>query len=185
MEEKWVPIITWLKGVKYDYEGLYQVSSEGRIRSLNYRKRGYSFIMSPGRDKDGYRYICLMKNGKKKWFKVHRLVWEAFNGPIPYGYEINHLNEIKDDNRLVNLSLVSHKQNINYGNCSARAGRKHRLPVLQYDLNGNFIARWESESAAGETLNIDVGQISACCRHKPHYNSAGQFLWEYEKKEQA
>ena len=172
MEEEWIDV--------KNFEGLYQISNFGNARSLNYRRTGQIRNLKPGTDKDGYRYVCLLKDGLKKYFKIHRLVWESFNGPIPDGYEVNHQNEDKSDNRLVNLSIVSHKSNINWGSCSERAGEKHRKGVLQYGLDGSFIKRWKSESEAGETLGIDVGQISACCNNKPHYNTAGDYVWKFE-----
>ena len=170
--ETWMPII--------DFEGIYEGSNYGNVRSLNFRRTGETKRLNPGKDKQGYLYVCLMKNGTKNWEKVHRIIWEAFNGPIPDGYEINHINEDKSDNRLENLSIVTHKENINHGTCSKRAGEKHHKPVVQYDLDGKCICRWESMSKAGAELNIDVGQISACCKHKPHYNTAGGYRWEYK-----
>lgn len=82
------------------YEGLYLVSDLGRIKSLNYRRTGKEQVLKPVKDRDGYLRIDLCNDGKVK-FKVHRLVWFAFNGPIPEGYEINHINEIPWDNRCV------------------------------------------------------------------------------------
>lgn len=162
----------------------YEVSDRGNIRSLDFRRTGQVRLMKPGKDRNGYLYICLMENGKGRWHKVHRLVYEAFKGPIPEGFEINHLNEIKDDNRIENLEAVSHKDNINYGTCSGRAGEKHRKGVCQYDLDGNIIKDdWASMSEAGKTLGIDVGQISACCQGKPHYNTAGDYIWRQKERE--
>lgn len=176
MEEVWKDIV--------GYEGLYQVSNLGRVKSLNYRRTGKTKEMKPGTDKNGYRYICLMVEGKARYYKVHRLVYEAFVGPIPYGHEINHINEEKADNRVENLEIVSHKTNINHGTCSARSGEKHRQEVVQYNLQGTTLKTWSSMSQAASSLGIDVGQISACCKRKPHYNTAGGFVWKY-KKEQA
>lgn len=48
--------------------------------------------------------------------RVHRMIWKAFNGDIPTGYEINHKNGIRDDNRLENLELLTHRENLLYGN---------------------------------------------------------------------
>lgn len=65
---------------------------------------------------DEYVQRKLVPNGdgylKTKGILVHRLVWELFNGPIPQGFEIDHINAVKDDNRLVNLRLVTHSENL-------------------------------------------------------------------------
>ena len=90
------------------YEGLYEISDYGCVRSLKYGKVKY---MKCKKDKYGYSIICLYKNGKKKSFSVHRLEWEAFNAPIADGYEIDHINTIRDDNRLENLRVVTSKEN--------------------------------------------------------------------------
>ena len=169
MEEVWKDIVA-----------VYQASNLGRLKNS---KTGR--LLRPGKDKNGYLFIGLRVNGKTKWYKVHRLVWEAFYGPIPEGYEINHINEVKTDNRLENLSLVTHKENINWGTCRKRAGEKHRKAVIQYNLEGKKLESWESASAAADALEIDVAQISACCLGKPHYNTAGGFIWKYKEKEQA
>ena len=107
MKEEWKNII--------DYEGLYQVSNLGRVKSLNYKHTGREKILKSSVDKIGYMYVGLCKNGKVKFFKVHRLIYEAFYGEIPNGMQVNHINEIKADNRLSNLNLMTRKENINFG----------------------------------------------------------------------
>ena len=90
------------------YEGLYQVSNYGRVRSLNYNRTGeVRVIATPLNKGTGYVYCCLSKGGNQKCATVHRLVAEAFL-PNPNGYEqIDHRNNQKTDNRAVNLRWVS------------------------------------------------------------------------------
>lgn len=175
MEEEWREVPS--------YENLYEASNLGNIRSLNWKHTGKVVVMKPGTDKNGYKYINLTKDKKNKWLKVHRVIYETFFDKIPEGMEINHINEIKSDNRPENLEIVSHKQNINHGTCKERAGEKHHKPVVRYSKTGDFIDEWESMSAASSALSIDVAQISACCKGKPHYNTAGGFIWRYKEKE--
>lgn len=92
------------------YEGLYQVSDYGAVRSLKYGKVRY---LKNVKQLDGYEIINLCCDGKPKKLLVHRLVWETFNGPIPEGMEIDHINTIRDDNRLDNLRVVTPKENCN------------------------------------------------------------------------
>lgn len=118
-EEIWKPVV--------GYEGLYEVSSEGRVRSLNYKKQNRIQVLVQNYSRK-YPYLLLCKDGKIKTHLVHRLVWEAFNGPIPDGMQVNHINEVKTDNRLENLNLMTPKENINWGTgierrCNARWGR--------------------------------------------------------------
>ena len=98
------------------YEGKYEASNFGNIRSLNYNKTGKTKIMKQRLAKNGYLRVTLGFN-KKKEYPVHVLIYKTFIGEIKEGMQVNHLNEIKTDNRLCNLSIVTPKENINYGNC--------------------------------------------------------------------
>ena len=90
------------------YEGLYEVSDFGAVRSLCRDKVKY---MKKAKKRDGYEISGLFKHGKHKWYYIHRMVWEAFRGPIPEGMQIDHINGVKDDNRLANLRCVTPKEN--------------------------------------------------------------------------
>ena len=103
-EEIWKPI----KG----YEDLYEVSSIGRVRCLNYRNRGEIHIKASS----GLRYcqVCLTKDGKMRCFYVHRLVAEAYlPEPKEGATQVNHKNGDKRDNRICNLEWVSPIVNVN------------------------------------------------------------------------
>ena len=101
------------------YEGRYQVSNWGRVKSLNRiitNRRGRKAtiketILKPEVVFDGYIRVHLSKNGKQKHYRVATLVFEAFNGPIPEGKELDHANGVRTDNRLENLRAVSHLEN--------------------------------------------------------------------------
>ena len=104
-EEIWKPI--------KDFEGYYEVSNIGRVRSLNYKRTGKGKILKNIEDYKGYLEVGLTKNGKRKQFKVHRLVAEAFI-PNPENKPcIDHINTVKSDNRVENLRWVTYKENSN------------------------------------------------------------------------
>ena len=104
-EEIWKPI--------KDFEGYYEVSNIGRVRSLNYKRTGKGKILKNIEDYKGYLEVVLTKNGKRKQFKVHRLVAEAFI-PNPENKPcIDHINTVKSDNRVENLRWVTYKENSN------------------------------------------------------------------------
>lgn len=125
-----------------NYEGLYQVSNLGRVKSLEkidaLGHRLKEKILKPQINR-GYYRVNLYKNSIQKNYRVHRLVWEAFNGTIPENMHVNHINEIKTDNRLSNLNLMTARENINWGTRNERAGKvlKNRKDqsksVLQYE----------------------------------------------------
>lgn len=174
------------------YEGLYQVSDYGAVRSLKFGKVRY---LRNVKTCDGYERICLCRDGKEKRFSVHRLVWEAFVGQIPDGYEIDHINTVRDDNRLSNLRVVTSKEN-NSNPITAERKREanKRLsqnqkwreavrktcnkPVLQLDkVTSEVIREWECASDVERELGIDHSNISACCYGKQ--NTAGGFRWKF------
>lgn len=97
------------------YEGLYKVSNMGRVKSLNYRRSGKEKMMTLHNNGKDYQFVALTKDKKIKYFYVHRIVWEAFNGPIPNGMVINHKSEIKSQNNIENLECITQKDNCNYG----------------------------------------------------------------------
>ena len=97
------------------YEGLYQVSNLGRVRSLNYNHTGNPKLLKLSLVRSGYNQCQLWNGGCAKMVLVHRLVAEAFI-PNPDDLpQVNHKNEIKADNRVVNLEWCTSKYNMNYG----------------------------------------------------------------------
>ena len=95
-----------------NYEGSYQVSNLGRVKSLKYGKER---ILKPNLNKYGYLTVSLTKDSKTKTRKVHKLVAMAFLGHVPCGYKIvvNHINFIRHDNRAENLELDTNRNNSN------------------------------------------------------------------------
>ena len=172
-EEKW-------KDVK-DYEGHYQVSDKGRVKSLKFGKER---ILKPRRDGGGYLQVDLCKNGNKKWCLVHRLVAQAFipnSNNLP---QINHKNEDKTNNSVQNLEWCSSKYNNNYGTHIQRINEKNTngklsKPVHQYTLDGKFIKEWKSTMDVKRNLGYVNQDISACCLGKQ--KSAYGFVWRYKQ----
>lgn len=111
------------------FEGLYQVSNTGRVRSLNYLHTGKTKVMKQNTDKDGYRNITLKNNNKCKTYFIHRLVALAFI-PNPLNLpQVNHIDENKTNNAVWNLEWCTQEYNINYGTrnkriSEARKGRQ-------------------------------------------------------------
>ncbi len=85
----------------------YIIFNNGKIYSLKSKR-----FLKPNYNIDNYLIVSLFDNNKnRKYFRVHRLVFEAFNGIIPEGLEVDHINGIRDDNRLINLRLLTPKEN--------------------------------------------------------------------------
>lgn len=166
-----------------NYEGIYQASNLGRIRSLP-RQTNNQFgkkerILKPKLTHNGYYQVALFKNSNGKFYLVHRLVWIAFNGQIPEGYEINHLDERPVNNALSNLSLVTHKENLNWGTRNERSAKSLSKTVLQFTIEGIFIKEYPSLMQVERELGFSRGVICDCCKAKR--KTAYNYIWKYKE----
>lgn len=170
------------------YEGLYQVSDEGNVRSLNYNKTGKVKELKLVPAKDGYLVVCLHKDGHQREGKVHKMVALAFI-PNPDGKPcIDHINGDNQDNRVCNLRWATVFENNNNPVTKARMkgiqnGRQLNRTdcskvVYQYDLDGNYIAEYPSASEAARKFGCSPDLISKVCRGVR--NKALNYKWSYE-----
>ena len=180
------------------YEGLYQVSSQGRVKSV-YRK-----VFNPGLnvwriqkerilktvlDPKGYVRITLSKEGKVKQYLLHRIVAKAFI-PNPNMYpQINHKDENPENNSVDNLEWCTNLYNSNYGNHCIRVSEAQSIPIIQFSLSGEFIREWPSAEEAARTLKAHAPNILRCCyggffskeRNKwVNVKKASGFIWKFK-----
>ena len=159
------------------YEGLYQVSNIGRVRSNH---SGTWKIMKQSIIKMGYKKILLRKNKERKSFFVHRLVATAFiTNPdnLPF---INHKDENPSNNNVENLEWCTHLYNMTYGTCQERARATHleRTPsISMYDKEGILKATFNSVVEAEKETGIPHSNIIACC--KGRLKTVKGYVWRY------
>ena len=159
-----------MKDIK-NYEGLYAVTSCGKVWS--YRNECF---LKPINDRKGYLYVNLYKDKENKHCYIHRLVAEAYI-PNPENLpQVNHKDENKANNCLQNLEWCDAKYNINYGTCITKISNSRKIPILQYDLDGNFIREWPSATDVGREVK---GFICKCLKGKT--KSAYGFVWKYKE----
>lgn len=171
MTEVWKDIV--------GYEGKYQVSNIGRVKSIVFKGVSKETIFSLWINRFGYPMVSLRKDGIKKAYSVHRLVYEAFVGPIPDGMQVNHINEVKTDNRVSNLNLMTPKENVNWGTRNERICKLVKKPVTQILKDGTEFFTFFSAIDAERELGVAHQTISKCCKGKE--KSAGGFLWKYAR----
>lgn len=177
------------------YEGLYQVSNLGRVKSLDriiYRNNGRiqtlrERILKPAKISGGYQFVLLSKDGKTKHCLVHRLVASAFiENPNDYT-DVNHIDENKINNRVDNLEWCNRKYNMNYGTRNERARKaisksltnnlKRCKPVAQIDKStGQIINIWPSVRECGRN-GFHQGNICSCCRGEQKTSKG--YIWKY------
>ena len=190
MKEIWKDVV--------GYEGLYEVSDCGNVRSLprvipvnragvEYELLTQSKVLRPQKMKHGYVGVWLYgkestggKNGKQ--YSVHRLVAEAFCEKRPGADEVNHINEIKSDNRACNLEWCTHQENSAHGTRGQRIGAanlngKKSKPVLQFSKDGELIAEYPSLQEVSRVTGYKAGNI---CRNIHGKGMAAYgYVWRY------
>lgn len=159
------------------YEGLYQVSTLGRVKSLcrhniseRYHSQGYYVkekilkVRKRGKQQKYYS-VALFKNGIRTEYSVHRLVMLAFVGKS--NLTVNHIDKDTSNNALSNLEYLPNADNLRYSKCKK---------VNQYTLNNEFIKTWDS--IIDTQTNLHIGHISQVCNGIR--KSAGGFGWKFK-----
>ena len=172
------------------YEGLYQVSNLGRVKSLKRialrtSKKGVKTnqlvkeaIKKAVPDKDCYEKVCIWKNGKSVNFFVHRLVAIAFIPNPENKPQVNHIDEDKKNNKHTNLEWTTSLENIRHGTGVERSRLSKSKPVLQFTIDGVFLKEYKSVSDTKNYGFCFQGVHSCCVEKVKHYKG---FIWKFKK----
>lgn len=171
----------------------YMINREGQVKSNLTNK-----ILKPSRLKTGYICVGLRKDGKSYTVRLHRLLAKAFIPNIENKPHVDHINGVRDDNRLENLRWCTNKENQNFelariNNSNALKGKKQTKEsvekraktlqksigrkVNQFALDGSFIRSFNSFNEAARITGVWEASIRNCCIGK--YQYAGGYIWKF------
>lgn len=168
------------------YEGFYSVNKRGEVLSHAGKSQGGNNILSKekllkaNKDKGGYEYVVFCVNKKRKTLKIHRIVATAFI-PNPENKPcVNHINGVKNDNRIENLEWNTYSENTihSYKALGQKPSKHNEKKVNQLTMQNEHIATFTSLSEAARALNIS----SSAIRHavlKGGRRIANGYRWEY------
>lgn len=159
------------------YEGRYQVSSMGRVKSLVRKGRKRECILKPAFNGCGYLIVTLCAGGKRKMFKVHRLVCQAFHKNPENKLCVNHIDENKTNNAASNLEWSTYEENNNHGTHNERMAKTQSKPVGQYTRDGGLVKVWPSIIEVQRQAGFNQGNISKVANGKR--KQAYGFIWKY------
>ena len=180
-EEIWMPV--------NGYEGIYEISNLGNVKSLGRyvaaNRGGVRYVkehlLSLARSKNGYYAVVLSMFGKRKMASVYRLVAESFI-PNPNHYkEVNHKDENKHNNNVLNLEWCDRKYNANYGTGVERCARQKWKPVIMIDSISNLpLQTFPSAREAEKMTGVSYKCISLACNGKT--KCAGGYRWKFKEE---
>lgn len=177
-KEEWRPVV--------GYEGLYEVSNIGRVRSIDrnilyhdgtiHHWKGK--VLKPLRTSKGYLQVMFRKDNKNHYIGIHRLVAMAFIDGYQKGLVVNHLDENPQNNRADNLEWCTQRDNLIYGTARSRHADKLSISIIQFSLSGTLIKEWKSQAEASRVLGINQSHIFRCL--KGELLSAFGYRWMYK-----
>lgn len=159
---------------------------------MDYKRMKKEHIIAPCFNSNGYLIVGLSKNGKRKTFRIHRLVYETFIGNLPqwvatddgkHRMEVNHIDEDKTNNCLWNLELITQKQNVNHGTYNERLSKSmtnnpfNSTQVYQYTFDLKLVKKYPSQAEC-RRCGYNQADISLCCNGKR--KSYKGFIWSFK-----
>ncbi len=175
MEEEWVDV--------KDYEGLYQISNCGRVKSLGryveHGKHKYfrkEIVLTPC-IKRGHYFVNLNKNKKVFSPYIHILVAEHFISNPQRKTDVHHIDHNPINNHADNLMWVTKEE---HNKLHPERYENKNKAVLQYTKDGQFVAEYKSAKEAEKLTGIPNSGICNCCKGKYGYKSAGGYKWKYK-----
>lgn len=167
-------------------KGVYQVSNKGRVRRIGTYKNQFTewkseYILKPAIHQRGYLFVQLSVNNKILRRYVHRLVAQAFIPNIENKETVNHINGDKTNNCVENLEWCTYlENNIHAFRVLGRTNKNNKSskPVIQYDLQGNYINEYPSIREAQRQTGITA--IDKVCKGVQNRTQAGGYKWRYK-----
>lgn len=198
MEEIWKDIYYYNKPTEewVDYRGIYQVSNLGRIKSLDRYVRGFNHgkehiklikgaIIKCRPNHFGYYLAHLGKNGKHRDYSLHRIVYFSFNPNDDTSLQVNHINEKIDDNRLINLNLMTASENCRWGSRMQKIKEKVTgvskgpMPEWHKKKISEGLSKSEKMKAARKIIGLKTSKTISC------FTKEGVFVRTYVSSAEA
>lgn len=166
----------------------YEISTKGNVRTKEYfdgrNHIRQSKLLNKQVNNVGYEYVILSNEiVKHKTLTVHRLMAKTFLDDYFDTLDVNHINGIKTDNRIENLEMATHSENIKKRYEIGIDGNNYKA-VEQYDLDGNYIATYKSSYEAEKITNICRTSIGSCCRKEEGHYTAGGYIWKFKEEKE-
>lgn len=177
MQEEWKPIC--------GFEGFYEVSNLGKVRSLNFNHTKTTRVLSPWVNTKGYECVHLCKNGETHSFRVNRLVALAFLPNVDFKPFVDHIDTNRRNNCVDNLRWCTQSENQKNQLSQKRYGLSKSKPIIQMTTLGEIIRVWPSAFEAERNgFNRDLIRKVITGKAKAHKGFQWKYLSDYVKKQE-
>lgn len=164
------------------YEGMYQVSDEGRVRRLVGYKCKATRILKPVKHTNGYLLVRLCKNGESKCTRIHRLVADAFIPNTENKGDVNHIDGNKTNNHVSNLEWATRSENLKHAHMSGLASTEKAIKASA-DSRKKRVVRSDGEVFESEkeaAIAINAPRPSICKVLKGELRQTHGYSFRYE-----